>query len=113
MIVTKLTEAFGLQHPIVLAPMGGVIRRPARGGRIECGRAGARRRRLRRWRMAVARVGHREGAARGHGASGFITWSIGVASVLDLALAQRPHAFMLSFGDPRPHATAIKARAAS
>jgi len=38
---------------------------------------------------------------------GLITWSIKPA-VLDLALGYRPHAFMLSFGDPRPYASTIK-----
>jgi nitronate monooxygenase len=38
---------------------------------------------------------------------GLITWSIN-RSVLDLALGYRPDAFMLSFGDPRPYAQAIK-----
>jgi nitronate monooxygenase len=39
---------------------------------------------------------------------GFITWSMG-ANILQLALECRPHAIMLSFGDPRPHAACIKA----
>jgi nitronate monooxygenase len=39
---------------------------------------------------------------------GLITWSVD-ASVVDLVLSYRPHAVMLSFGDPRSHAIAIKA----
>jgi nitronate monooxygenase len=38
---------------------------------------------------------------------GFITWSA-TRKVLDQALAHHPHAVMLSFGDPRPFAPAIK-----
>ncbi|OGA52481.1 MAG: 2-nitropropane dioxygenase [Betaproteobacteria bacterium RIFCSPLOWO2_12_FULL_62_13] len=38
---------------------------------------------------------------------GLITWSVD-RNVLDLALGYRPDAFMLSFGDPRPYASAIK-----
>src|SRR5690348_2896724 len=38
---------------------------------------------------------------------GFITWSMR-PEVLAMALEQRPRAVMLSFGDPRPHARAVK-----
>jgi len=38
---------------------------------------------------------------------GLITWSA-THSVLDLVLQYRPHALMLSFGDPRPYAAAIR-----
>src|SRR5262245_54325841 len=45
---------------------------------------------------------------------GFITWSLaGRPEVLDLALAHRPAAVMLSFGDPRPFAKPIKAAGAA
>ncbi len=107
MIVTKLTEAFGLRHPIVLAPMGGVA-----GGRIAAAVANAGGLGLigggygdREW---VAReLAIVKDATRGPWGIGFITWSMR-REVLDLALAQRPRAVMLSFGDPRPHARAIK-----
>src|SRR5690606_27438168 len=46
--------------------------------------------------------------ARGPWGVGLITWSIR-PEVLELALGYQPAAFMLSFGDPRPHAPAIKA----
>ena len=107
MIVTKLTEAFGLRHPIVLAPMGGVA-----GGRIAAAVANAGGLGLvgggygdREWvtrELAIVKD-----ATRGPWGIGFITWSMS-RGVLDLALAQRPRAVMLSFGDPRPHARAIK-----
>jgi nitronate monooxygenase len=107
MIVTALTEMFGLTHPIVLAPMGGVS-----GGHLAAtvsnvgglglvgGGYGDR-----AWlRIELSRV--KEETRRPWGV-GLITWSID-RSVLDLALGYRPAAFMLSFGDPRPYARVIK-----
>jgi len=45
---------------------------------------------------------------------GFITWSLAKQpDLLDVALAARPRAIMLSFGDPRPFAPSIKRAAAS
>jgi len=44
---------------------------------------------------------------------GFITWSLAnQPGLLDVALAHRPAALMLSFGDPQPFATRIHAAAA-
>jgi len=107
MIVTALTEMFGLAHPIVLAPMGGVS-----GGYLAAtvsnvgglglvgGGYGDR-----AWlRTELSRV--KEETQRPWGV-GLITWSID-RSVLDLALGYRHAAFMLSFGDPRPYAQVIK-----
>ena len=107
MIVTALTEMFGLEHPIVLAPMGGVS-----GGRLAAAVSNAGGLGLvgggygdAAWlRTELSRV--KEEARRPWGV-GLITWSID-RSVLDLALGHRPDAFMLSFGDPRPYAQAIK-----
>jgi nitronate monooxygenase len=107
MIVTALTEMFGLKHPIVLGPMGSVS-----GGHLAA---------------TVSNAGGLGLVGGGYGDStwlrtelssvkqetirpwgvGLITWSIN-RSVLDLALGYRPDAFMLSFGDPRPYAQAIK-----
>jgi nitronate monooxygenase len=108
MIATALTEAFQLQYPIVLAPMGG-----ASGGRLAAavsnagalglvgGGYGDRDWLTRELALAKAQTTRPWGV-------GLITWSIG-PGILDLALAHRPDAFTLSFGDPRPHAPAIKA----
>ena len=108
MIITKLTEAFGLRHPIVLAPMGGVA-----GGRLAAAVSNAG-----GFGLVGGGYGDREWVARelalvkeatrAPWGIGFITWSM-APDVLDLALAQRPSALMLSFGDPRPYANAIKA----
>ena len=107
MIVTRLTERFGLHHPIVLAPMGGVA-----GGRLAAAVANAGGLGLvgggygdREWmtrELALVKA-HTAGAW----GVGLITWSIS-PGILELALAQQPRAVMLSFGDPRPHAAAIR-----
>lgn len=107
MIVTGLTETFGLQHPIVLAPMGG-----ASGGRLAAAVSNAGGLGLvgggygdREWLTRELKIVKAE-TTRPWGV-GLITWSIG-PGILELALAHRPDAFMLSFGDPRPHAHAIR-----
>lgn len=107
MIVTTLTEMFGLRHPIVLGPMGGVS-----GGHLAA---------------AVSNAGGLGLVGGGYGdpawlctelscvknataqpwGVGLITWSTN-SSVVDLVLGYQPHAVMLSFGDPRPFASAIK-----
>jgi nitronate monooxygenase len=106
-IRTALTEAFGLEYPIVLAPMASVS-----GGRLAA---------------AVSNAGGL-GLVGGYGDSdwlwkelslvqaetmrpwgvGLITWAA-THETVQLALHHRPRVLMLSFGDPRPYATAIKA----
>lgn len=108
MLATSLTEHFELRYPLVLAPMGGVA-----GGRLAAAVSNAGGLGLvgggygdRDWmtrELALVKA-----QARGRWGIGLITWSIG-PGILDLALAQRPDALMLSFGDPRPHSRAIKA----
>lgn len=108
MIATALTEMFGLQHPIVLGPMGGVA-----GGHLAATVSNAGGLGLVGggygdpvWlHTELSRV--KEETRRPWGV-GLITWSI-ERSVFDLALSFRPDAFMLSFGDPRPYAPAIRA----
>ena len=107
-MITALTEMFGLDHPIVLAPMGGVS-----GGRLAAAVSNA---------GALGMVGGGYGdpawlrtelslvkdrTAKPWGV-GLITWSVDRALV-ESVLAFRPHAVMLSFGDPLPHAAVIKA----
>ncbi|MDJ0626920.1 MAG: nitronate monooxygenase [Rhodobacter sp.] len=100
MIETRLTERFGLTHPILSAPMAS-----AAGGRLAA---------------AVTRAGGlgfiggsycdadwiaREFAEAGNEAvgCGFITWVLAKApSLLDEVLARKPRAVFLSFGDPAP-----------
>jgi nitronate monooxygenase len=107
LIRTRLTELFGLQYPIVLAPMGAVS-----GGRLAAAVSNAGGLGLvgggygeEAWlRRELQQV--KEGTQRAWGV-GFITWSL-QRPVLELALAERPHAVMLSFGDPQPYAALIR-----
>ena len=105
-LTTRLTERFGLTHPVVLAPMAF-----AAGGRLAA---------------AVSTAGGLGLIGGGYGdpdwideqfdqageagvGCGFITWALArTPGVLDRVLARRPRALMLSFGDPRPFAAAIR-----
>lgn len=102
---TRLTEAFGLRHPIVLAPMD-----PAAGGALAAAVSAA-------GGLGLIGGGYgehdrltREFAAAGNQrvGCGFITWSMARdPSLLDAALARAPAALMLSFADPAPFADRI------
>lgn len=107
-ITTPLTTLLGIEHPVLLAPMDFI--------------AGAR------LTMAVSRAGGfgilgggygdrgwleaETAKLRGFGqpfAIGFITWSLAKQpDLLDVALAAKPRAIMLSFGDPAPFAPRIR-----
>ena len=107
---TRFTSAFNLRHPIVSAPMAF-----AGGGALAA---------------AVSRAGGLGMIGGGYGDStwldqqfdaangkrvgvGFITWSLQRSpSLLTDVLKRRPAAIMLSFGDPRPFAGAIRAAGA-
>lgn len=103
---TPLTALLGIQHPIVLAPMGG-----AAGGALAAAvtRAGG---------LGLIGVGYadeafinREFDAAGNTevGIGFITWDLAKAPKrLDLALERKPRAVMLSFGDATPFVRPIK-----
>jgi nitronate monooxygenase len=99
---------FQLEHPVILAPMGTVS-----GGELAAavsnagglGLVGGGYGNAEWLRGELARVKARTSRPWG---VGLITWSIDRA-VLDTVLSYRPAAFMLSFGDPRPHARAIRA----
>src|SRR5215212_223210 len=106
-IRTALTARFGLEYPIVSAPMGSVA-----GGRLAAAVSNA---------GALGLVGGGYGepeclrtelsTARSESKRpwgvGLITWHA-TQEIIDLALSYEPHAFMLSFGDPRPFVPAIK-----
>jgi nitronate monooxygenase len=106
-IRTPLAAMFGLQYPIVLAPMGSVS-----GGELAAAVSNAGALGLvgggygdPEWlRLELAKVQQR---ARRPWGVGFITWSIDAARI-ELALEHRPHAIMLSFGDPAPYARRIR-----
>jgi nitronate monooxygenase len=101
MIVTRLTDMFGLSVPVVLAPMGGVS-----GGRLAAAVSNAGGLGLvgggygdADW-MAREIALVREGTRKAWGV-GLITWAVTAATV-EQVLASGPSAVMLSFGDPRP-----------
>src|SRR5215831_19003913 len=105
-IVTNLTQRLGVEHPVLLAPMGFVS-----GGALAA---------------AVSAFGgfgiigggyadpdwlEREFAAVGNRpvGCGFITWALADrAASLELALSHHPAAIMLSFGDAAPFLPKIK-----
>jgi nitronate monooxygenase len=103
---TRLTARLGIEHPILSAPMAF-----AAGGKLAAAvsQSGG---------LGLIGGGYgdsawltREFAAAGNArvGCGFITWSLArKPSLLDEALAHAPAAIMLSFGDPRPFAPAIK-----
>lgn len=107
-IKTELTERLGLEYPIVLAPMGSVS-----GGRLAAAVSNAGALGLvgggygdRDWMSRELSLVRAE-ATRPWGI-GLITWHATTEAV-ELALSYEPHAFMLSFGDPRPYVSAIRA----
>jgi nitronate monooxygenase len=111
-IGTPLTTRLGVKHPILSAPMDVI--------------AGAR------LTMAVSDAGGFGILGGGYGERswleaetaklkkfsgrfgiGFITWSLAKQpELLDIALAAKPRAIMLSFGDPKPFAPRIKSSGA-
>jgi nitronate monooxygenase len=104
---TRLTERFGIDHPILLAPMNALA-----GGKLAA---------------AVSTAGGLGLIGGGYGDSdwldqqfaaagnarvgcGFITWSMAKnPGLLEQVLAREPAALMLSFGEVEPHASRIKA----
>ena len=109
-IQNRLTQTLGIEHPILLAPMdlgsggrlAGAVSLAGGLGLIGGGYGDSD------W---VDREWERAGNARV--GCGFITWSLAQRpQILERALAHRPAAIMLSFGDPRPFAPAIRAAGA-
>ena len=102
---TRLTDYFGIENPILLAPMAEVS-----GGRLAAAVTAA---------GGLGLIGGGYGDAdwlqrqfdEAQGARvgvGFITWSLArTPELLDIALARRPATVMLSFGDPREFADRI------
>lgn len=104
---TPLTEALGITHPIISAPMatvsGGALAAAvtASGGLGLIGGGYGDRDWIERELRAAGNV--RVGV-------GFITWRLADRpELLDLALQHAPAAIFLSFGDPAPFATRAKA----
>lgn len=105
---TRLTARLGIEHPILLAPMGVVA-----GGKLAAAvsRAGG---------LGIIGGGYgdpcwleQQFAAAGDArvGCGFVTWSMARdPRLLDQVLARQPAAVMLSFGEVEPHAPRIKAQ---
>lgn len=108
LIKTRFTERFGVEHPIMLAPMDLVA-----GGRLaaavtQAGGLG----------MIGGGYGDRDWLAQQFADAGnqpvgvgFITWSLlEQAELLPETLARAPRAFMVSFGDAEPLIEAARAK---
>ena len=103
---TGLTDLLGVEHPVLLAPMGSVA-----GGRLAAAVSDA-------GGLGLVGVGYAEHAAvrqeldAAGGARvgcGFITWVLDRRpSLLDVVLERDPVAVMLSFGDPTPYVARIR-----
>ena len=105
---TRLTQRLGIEHPILLAPMGVMA-----GGRLAAAVSNA-------GGFGIIGGGYGDpdwlerqfAAAQGARVGcGFITWAMAKnPKILEQVLDKQPAAFMLSFGDVEPHASRIKAR---
>ena len=110
MISTRLTESFGIRHPIVCAPMAYVA-----GGALAAAVSGA-------GGLGIVAGGYAgtvggepdlevelARATPGKFGVGFITWALARApKMLTKALRHSPFCVFLSFGDPRPFAAEIR-----
>lgn len=104
-ITTALTEMLGIEHPILLAPMGS-----AAGGRLAAAVTHAGGLGLIGSGYANADAIRNELAEAGNApvGVGMILWALdGNPEALDVALAVKPPAVMLSFGDPSPYVDTI------
>jgi len=110
MISTRLTERFGIMHPIVCAPMALVTGGALAAAVSRAGGLGV---------VGGAYAGTVGGepdletelavAKSGQFGVGFITWALERApKVLTKALKHSPFCIFLSFGDPRPFAAEIR-----
>jgi nitronate monooxygenase len=111
-ISTAFTDMFSLSHPIALAPMGGsaggaLAAAVCNGGGLGLigGGDGNRRWLEREVSIAVGRTERPWGI-------GLLTWMIDITAV-KRAMAYRPAAVVLSFGDPAPFVAPIRAGGAA
>jgi nitronate monooxygenase len=106
-IETALTRMLGLQHPILLAPMGS-----AAGGKLAAAVTHAGGLGMLGSGYADEKAIRRELTEAGNArvGIGFILWALDKnPAALDVALDAKPAAVMLSFGDPQPYTPRIKA----
>lgn len=99
---------FGIEHPVVLAPMGGVAGGALAGAVSEGGGLGliGAGRGNQRWLEREYRI-TRAATSKPWGV-GFLSWGVTVQTI-EAAIEQSPSAIMLSFGDPEPFAGMISA----
>jgi nitronate monooxygenase len=105
-IETALTRLLGIEHPILLAPMGS-----AAGGKLAAAVTNAGGLGLVGSGYASADAIRKELTEAGNTrvGVGFILWALDKnPSALDVALDAKPAAVMLSFGDPTPYTGRIK-----
>ncbi|BBY28550.1 NAD(P)H-dependent flavin oxidoreductase [Mycolicibacterium sediminis] len=103
---TALTTLLGVDHPIVLAPMGGVSGGALAAAVSEGGGLGMIGSGDAEWLRRECDVAD-AGTEKPWGV-GLLAWSVDAAT-LDEVIARRPAAIMLSFGDPTPFAAAVRA----
>lgn len=105
-LTTRLTQNFGIEHPIVLAPMDYVSDARLAGAVAAAGGLGL----LGGGYVDEAWIRSQFDAVASESVGcGFITWTLkGNEHVLDHVLERRPAAIFLSFADPAPYAPAIR-----
>jgi nitronate monooxygenase len=104
---TAFTQLLGISAPVALAPMGGsaggaLAAAVSNGGGLGLLGGGHGEREWLERELDVLE----ERTDRPWGV-GFLSWSV-APSTVGLALARRPHAVMLSFGDPRPFVRLVR-----
>src|SRR4051812_13539267 len=105
-IETALTRLLGIEHPILLAPMGS-----AAGGKLAAAVTHAGGLGMIGSSYASTKAIKQELTEAGNAriGIGFILWALERnQAALDVALEARPSAIMLSFGDPTPFTSRIK-----
>ncbi|HEX7927064.1 MAG TPA: nitronate monooxygenase [bacterium] len=104
---TQVTELFGIKYPILLAPMGNSAGAALATAVSQAGGLG----------LIGGGYGDRPWVEQQLAAAdlsqvgiGFITWAIrGREDVFETAMARKPRAVFLSFGDPSPYIPAVRA----
>lgn len=103
---TRLTEYFGIRHPVLLAPMGVMA-----GGQLAAAVSDAGGLGLigGGYGDAVWLEKQFDAAGNSRVGCGLISWSLATKqNLLDLVLARRPAALMFSFGSPAPFARRVR-----
>ena len=108
---TAFTRAFGIRHPVALAPMDRVAGARLAAAVSAAGGLGLLGGGLGNREWLAAQLPALAGANSRPWGVGLVVWAVDRA-VLEQALAHRPDVVMLSFGDPAPLAPAVRAAGA-